>query len=286
MNLIESVYDVSKDIMFNADYVFFDRDRIDEVADEIKKSDNTSFFEFQTSGDYNTVLIELIASSINYCYWYGKYNIRPNGSSSGVMYQTVEDAFADYDSESSTAPSFEDCINYLIELLSIRRFPLLEERRRHLLQLTQHGNKFADLVYKNRESVIPHMETLVSTFPGFASDIFLKRASLFFIQLYRRFGWFENDMHILHVPADYQIPKMLNDFGCIVYDDYLQELVNTNQMIPKHSQLECEIRAATVLCVQALCRATGWNVGDIDAYFFMRRHESESPFHLTITTDY
>ena len=60
MNLIESVYDVSKDIMFNAEYVFFDRERIDEVADQIKNSDNTSFFEFQTSGDYKTVFPTVI----------------------------------------------------------------------------------------------------------------------------------------------------------------------------------------------------------------------------------
>jgi hypothetical protein len=79
---------------------------------------------------------------------------------------------------------------------------------------------------------------------------------------------------------------MLNHFGCIIYEDDLSYAIDTNQLIPKHSQAECEIRAATVLTIKMLCEITGWNVAEVDAFFFTRRHDAQNPFHLTITTDY
>ena len=59
---------------------------------------------------------------------------------------------------------------------------------------------------------------MIKLFQGFSSDVFLKRTSLFFMQLYRKFGWYKDDlMQTLFVPADYQIPKILRHFECIEY---------------------------------------------------------------------
>jgi hypothetical protein len=198
------------------------------------------------------------------------------------MYEDLVKSFEYYKNGST----FEECINAFITNLSIGRFPLLEERERHLRQLIKFGEVFAETVRRNHDSIEINMSLLLMYFTGFASDMFLKRASLFFIQLFRRYGWFEKDLHSLHVPADYQVPKMLNHFGCIIYEDDLSYAIDTNQLIPKHSQAECEIRAATVLTIKMLCEITGWNVAEVDAFFFTRRHDAQNPFHLTITTDY
>ena len=130
------------------------------------------------------------------------------------------------------------------------------------------------------------MSELITLFPGFASDIFLKRTFLFFIQMNRRFGWFEEECKIIPVPADYQIPKMLEHFGCFSYSSSLRQSIESNKLIPKNSIEECEIRSATILTAKKLCEITGWNISDVDSYFFLRKHEVDSPFHLTITTDY
>lgn len=289
MNLIESVYELSKSFTDDPKYVFLNEKRIDEVIEEMKQSGKTDFPVHGIEGDVKSVLMELVAASINYCYWYGKWNIRPGGSSSTTMYQCVVDAFTGVhleDDNAFTNIAFAEVIHHLTELLAIRRFPLLEERKRHLDQLVQYGQEFAKIVVKEHTQILPLMETLVATFPGFASDMFLKRASLFFIQLYRRFGWFEDDLFFLHVPADYQIPKMLNHFGCFLYDEDLEYKINTNQMIPPHSQAECEIRASTIKTVRYICDKINWNVAEVDSFFFLRRHDSQNPFHLTITTDY
>ena len=178
-------------------------------------------------------------------------------------------------------------------MLAIERFPLIEERIRHMNQLIPYAIEFCIMI-ENRYGVGIGQDVdleyllneMVERFPGFASDMFLKRASLFFIQLHRRFGWFGDELQYLHVPADYQVPKMLEHFNCIVYEDNLKEAINSNQQIPKNSLEECEIRAATILAVREFCNLTGWNVSEIDSFFFLNRHSAENPFHLTITTDY
>lgn len=293
MNLVGSVYEIAESFMKESEYVFMNEDKIQSVAEEMIKVGKPSFPVSPVENDFKAVLLELVAASVNYCYWYGKDNIRPNGASSTMMYELLQNAFFDYEDNyqkqtSSTGHTFafENCITRYIELLAIRRFPLLEERERHLRQLVKLGESFTEGICNEHTTIEPHMINLVSTFSGFASDTFLKRASLFFIQLFRRFGWFESDLHTLHVPADYQVPKMLNHFGCLIYDDDLDDAILNNSLIPKHSQGECEIRAATILTIKKLCKITKWNVAEVDGYFFTKRHDSSDPFHLTITTDY
>lgn len=284
MNLSESVYEISESFMKDPDYVFMNDEEIGLIANDMKLVGKPNFPLPEVDNLHKAVVLELVAASINYCYWYGRHDVRPNGSSSTRMYELLMTAFNDY--EEWDIPVFARCIENLIELLSINRFPLIEERSRHLRELVNNCEGFANMMVKADNDINGYMYKLIETFPGFASDIFLKRASLFFIQLFRRFGWFEAHLHNLHVPADYQVPKMLNHFGCIMYEEELQYAIDTNQLIPKHSQAECEIRAATVLTIKKLCGLTGWNVAEVDGYFFTKRHDATNPFHLTITTDY
>jgi len=291
MNLVDSVYEVSESFMKDPRYVFMNNTQIEYTAINMIEHGKLKFPLPDIENEYKGVFLELIASSINYCYWYGKHDVRPNGSSSTMMYELLQNAFFDY--EKRDFDLFRICINRFIRLLSIRRFPLIEERNRHLRELWTRGEDFVELLieqYRDRDNGNNKIEywlnELVETFPGFASDIFLKRASLFFIQLFRRFGWFEKDLHKLHVPADYQIPKMLYHFKCLIYEPAVYKKITTNELIPKHSQMECEIRAATVLSIKRLCEITEWNVAEVDAYFFTKRHETDFPFHLCITTDY
>jgi hypothetical protein len=127
---------------------------------------------------------------------------------------------------------------------------------------------------------------MVQIFPGYASDIFLKRAMLFFAQLNRKFGWFEEALKTAPVPADYQVPKMLEHYGILDYDEDLYFAIENEIQIPKGSLAECEIRAGTIISCMLLCRETGWGMPDVDGYFWLRRKEAQNPFHLTVTTDY
>jgi len=298
MYLTNQVYELSEQFMAESTFVKMIPGQIKLLADEMLKSEPPNFpvpkvDDTNHEAIYNAVFIELVAASINYCYWYGKNTVRPNKSSSTFMYECLMNAFYDIESHGD----YSKCIDCFIDTLSFNRFPLIEDRVRHLNELKSQNVEdiTIDIVNNNigffdatdcDNDINTYMVRIITTIPGFAFDLFLKRASLFFIQLFRRFGWFSDQLHNLHVPADYQIPKMLEHNQCLGYNPYLRNIIATNQLIPKHSQMECEIRAATVLTMKRLCELTGWNIAEVDGYLFLKRHDAKQNFHLTITTDY
>jgi hypothetical protein len=115
--------------------------------------------------------------------------------------------------------------------------------------------------------------------------MFLKRAFLFLIQLNRKLDFFEG-IDDIPAPADYQVPKMLEHFGCLKYKTSLMDKIESHTMIPKYSLEEVSIRGGTVLVCDKLSEITDWTVSEIDSWLWLRRKECKKPFHLTITTDY
>lgn len=282
MKLVNDVFEISESFMKNPEHVRMNYEGIERVGNKMLEAGVTKFPpQLPTADITKVILMEFVGDAINYCYWYGRSTIRPGGASSGLMYKLVEEAF-----ENWPWHNMETCINKLIELLSINRFPMLEEREKHLREIAEKDTHDFIINVKNGKYFNDMFIKLIKTFPGYASDIFLKRASLFFIQLYRKFGLFEEAMYEIHVPADYQVPKLLEYHGCIQYDPYLTTLIDSSMLIPKYSALECEIRAATVLACKKLMEITKWNIADVDGWLWLRRKEVTTPFHLTITTDY
>lgn len=283
MKLVTGVFEIAESFMKNPEHVQMNYEGIERLGNKMLEAEVTKFPpQLPTTDKTKAILMEFVGDAINYCYWYGRSTIRPGGASSTLMYKLVEEAFENW------APSgtSDVCFYKLIELLALNRFPMLEEREKHIKELIgQNAYMFALQVSEGKH--FDDMFTrLVKTFPGYASDIFLKRASLFFIQLYRKLGLFEEAMYKIHVPADYQVPKLLEHHRCIQYDAYLVTLIDSNMLIAKHSVLECEIRAATVLACKKLMEITKWNIADVDGWLWLRRNEVTTPFHLTITTDY
>lgn len=298
MNLVENVYEIAESFMKDSSEVEMNYGVIEKISQEMLEQGPTEFPLPYVENPFKAVLLELVASSINYCYWYGKSTIRPNGAGATFLRECLGNAFFDYKIEhyqkrakyikNRYETKFNTCLTRFINLLIINRFPLIEERICHLNQLRNSAEDFARKVVDNKdvEDLNDLMIELITFFPGFASDIFLKRTFLFFIQMNRRFGWFGEEVKTMLVPADYQIPKMLEYSQCFSYSLSLQQAIQSNKLIPKNSIEECEIRSATILTVKKLCEITGWNVSDVDSHFFLHRHEVDWPFHLTITTDY
>lgn len=292
MDVIQQVFDISEVILATTpSHVWINDEGVRLLIEQMKEDGIPEFYESEPEQSYRTgilvdIIIELVASSINYNYWYGAHDIRPNGVSSSSMYESVHKVFDDAKTRSL---NFDVRIDSLIKEISINRYPLLEERVRHLEELAfnRKGERFAQLIYTGNYAGARLFHELVEWFPGFASDTFLKRASLFFIQLYRKFGWYKDDlMRILHVPADYQVPKILRHFDCIRYSDALADKVFNGELIQKHSLEELQIRAATVKVCTQLQYAVGWTIADVDTYLWTKRKLTDTPFHLTYTTDY
>jgi len=285
MNLVNSVFQIAEKFMKNSRYVDINYTELDLVANSMNLEKPKPFpKQINTSDQFKSCLLELIGGSINYCYWYGSATIRPFDSCSGKMFEMVEKSFEKYNRYGG---SLDRCLDDLIKLLSLERFPMLEERIKHLNELRLNGEKFIQTIISSDKTDVEHfLQVMVQIFPGYASDIFLKRACLFFAQLNRKFGWFEEDMSKIPVPADYQVPKMLEQYEILEYVEDLQYMIDEEYLIPKGSLAECEIRAATIIACRYLCNQIGWTMPQVDGYFWLRRKEVTNPFHLCMTTDY
>lgn len=285
MNLEENVFEISETILYNEPMnVIIIEAAVEKLSREMKDEGKLPFPMPEVTNIEKDVMIELVATSINYCYWYSNSSIRPGNANSGLMYELVQESFKKY----PYGEFILDCSQNLIKKLAVNRFPLLEERRRHIYELLTSGSEsyIQKIISSDKDEYEDLFVDLIEKFSGFGADIFLKRASLFFLQLYRKFGWFEKAMLNLPVPADYQVPKILRHYGCLYYKSELDQKIKSGVLISKNSPEECQIRAGTVLACKMLCDETGWNISDIDGWLWLRRHVTDEPFHLTITTDY
>ena len=110
--------------------------------------------------------------------------------------------------------------NFRIKLAT-SRFPMIEERIKHLSELIDnedHVNRIVFMVLNNDDIDII-LKFMVGALPGYASDMFLKRAQLFLMQVNRGTGLL--DVSRCTIPADYQVPKILRHKGCLEYSDEL-----------------------------------------------------------------
>jgi hypothetical protein len=255
------------------------------------------FNEDTTDRDYKMVFYELLADSINYQYWYGRHDVRPNGACANEMYKILNETFSFVEYEYGSEAGWITCrqvAKIFITSISRARFPNLENRVRHINEvvgLIRDGGKdticyLKDRISKNQMPVDEFLDLIVSKLPGYAEDMFLKRAFLLPIMFYRKLGWFKEDIASVPFPADYQIPKMLEGLGCINYNYVLSEKIQNGDLIPAGSLEECEIRAATILAGKRLSELSGHKMCDIDTYLWLKRNDIDKPFHLTITTNY
>jgi hypothetical protein len=291
IDAIDSVWSLSKELVRTSSYVTIDHAKIEEVADQLR-NDNLQKGTFAMPTCINglkqheeLVHYELAASSINYCYWYGKSTIRPCDASSMKMYKLLDEAYDENQNRWSSR-----VVKDFSKKLMQHRFPLVEQRISHLNQLLVAEDPspmfFVGEVLKGNSDLRHLVNRMVGGFPGFSQDMFLKRVFIFFMQLYRRRSFFSSEIEILPVPADYQIPKMLRHKGILKYNNELSALVDGEQLLASGSQMECEIRAATIMACKELGDKSGKSMADIDYWLWVNRKSCNDPFHLTITTDY
>lgn len=291
MSVFESVFKISREIIENSKHVTIDYDYINGEGKELIIQSTKPITKLYTDSKSlrKTILKELTLDAINYCYWFGSSNYRPNEASASVAFKLADEAFIDYCKDTPSCDDLSTCLDKFKMSLMESRFTLLTERFAHIEEVAVEGEAMADAILLFLDKKVSFdflVENLLWYFPGFAADLFLKRASLFFMGLYRETGLFELELKQLPIPADYQVPKILNHYNFIKYSEELINMIKNDILIPKGSRYEVEIRAATVLACQAICEVTGWNSSDVDTWFWTKRKDSDTPFHLCVTTDY
>jgi hypothetical protein len=189
--------------------------------------------------------------------------------------------------------------------------PMLDERVAIFHEIgsvleKHHAGRFHNFLKSGPTTTSEAIGHLIETFPSFRDEsdyrgqrvAFQKRAQLLLWQLHARFradGYFAlDDPEQLTVFADYIVPVALLRLGITSYSDELEATINARKLIPRDSDEEIEIRAASIWACHLLTRAINARrppdrqVIDtvIDTRLWTHYHESHWPHHLTRTTAY
>jgi len=277
MKALENVWDLVGKFTKNPKYVEINNSAIESWADKLKEVKlEGEKLPPKVTNDVELLEYELIAGAVNYCYWYGSPNVRPCGVNAWAMYDVLNEVYNPYSA---------DVIADFITALSLNRFPLMNERSSHLMELVNNDyKKMARELYHGQD--LKRCLEKILAYPGYANDMFLKRASLFFMQVARKSDMFKSQIDVLPVPADYQIPKMLEHMEILQYSTELKKTIDEGILIPAGSLMECEIRASMIAACKILGVKSRQNSSVVDYWLWLNRKLCHNNFHLTITTDY
>jgi len=185
------------------------------------------------------------------------------------------------------------------------RLAILRRTGKSLIE--KYNGDFANVVDAADKSAVKLVQTLVSDFSDFDDHAywgeepvyFYKRAQLVTAMIYERLGGVGlgefHDIDKLTAFADYKIPQMLRELGCLSYSEELMGKIKQRQLFPFGSQEEVEIRANTIWAVEFLRQEAEKRLGKVTAsqvdHFIWQSAprvptNKEFPYHLTRTKFY
>ena len=307
MKIIEHIFAMSEKIIDSSNDVSIDWDRLAYIADKMKNTPNQEkqVDEHKIENielDEDIILKELVSDSVNYCFWQFSSDYRPNDAGSTRMRQLLEENF-DAKLARWNRSNLKYQIRRFYKAMLMERFPLMNKRLIHLEALSRpmkfhgatsrhpsyNGSVADNFIYGivRKEPFEYLFNFLIGEIDGFGEDPFLKRAILFFLQLNRIYGLYENEIKMLPIPADYQVPKMLSaHYSILVYSKRLENKIRRGEHLQENGPEEMAIRAGTILSADILGDKTGWSPADVDGWLFSRRKISLAPFHCCITSNY
>ena len=229
-----------------------------------------------------------INASLQYCFFIGNAQIRFDGIDSFWVMSMLDDVF-----KQQEVVSVEDICKTkegIVDALIASNITLLHSRVQTVeevfekLDFEMYSNAYVDV-----NVAIGQLKKLIC----FKQDIFFKKG-LFAVMITGRmlpelkvlYPAYKAELHQLPVPADYQIPKMLRHYGLITFSDELASLVDNSIPLQENSEMELNIRAATVLACEMLAQGNACSVDVVDAYLFMKREECDALHHLCVTEFY
>ena len=228
-----------------------------------------------------------INASLQYSFFLGNSTIRFDEIDSFWVMGVLDDIFRDAKVKSTQdIYTLRDTIN---EKLIASNITLLDTRITTVnevfekLDFVKYGNNYLNIKYS-----IKMLKKLVC----FKKDIFFKKG-LFAIMISNRMmpklrenKRYKKELYSLPVPADYQIPKMLRYFGLIKMSKELAKIIDSNTPLLENSEMELNIRAATIQACKKIAKNNDISVDDVDAYLFILRKECKSKHHICSTTNY
>ena len=311
--IVDSIYYVVN----HSNYVFINKANISSVLPLLTGTRKTSWLnsdilDLSKLNEEQIILYFLLCESFNFCFWDSdiKWKIEFHGEwhsgSYGVFYavaKAIENGKLSLDVSCLEKLTMEDLDDIFYGTTSI---PLLRERFAILQGLVCELKNISSLTKLFDVSTdIELLDRIVNTFHNFR-DIslyhgkevyFFKRAILLVGDLSLNVDSISKkikDNNQMLGCADYKIPQVLRHFGILEYSKELSLLVDNKQEVPKNSDMEIEIRANMLYCIELIKEALvsqGKDLNSIEidnALWLLSKNPSvkDRPHHLTKTTNY
>ena len=294
--ILETIDKAATTFMFG--YVELDYDTIKRFRIDMKEG-----FSYFSPPEYLASLLErtdketayqiihifnAINASLQYSFFTARSDIRFDGIDSQWVIKMIDEVFEEM--KVKTVTDVYRTKEQIIERLIGSNITLLRSRVETVeevfakLNFYEYGAMYADV-----SASIGMLKQLVC----FKQDLFFKKG-LFAVMMTGRMLPELKTQHLeyaealakLPVPADYQIPKMLQHYGLIVFSEELERMVENSVPLQENSEMELNIRAATVLACTLISRQNEVSADDVDGYLFSKRKESRLMHHLCVTESY
>ena len=88
--------------------------------------------------------------------------------------------------------------------------------------------------------------------------------------------------------ADYKLPQVLREYGVLIYNKELSNIIDNNKQINENDEKEIEIRASTLVVINELNKNLHRNSMIVNDQIWMLSQvkKCSKPYHLTRTTSY
>ena len=311
--IVDSIYYVVN----HSNYAFINKANISSVLPLLTGTRKTSWLnsdilDLSKLNEEQIILYFLLCESFNFCFWDSdiKWKIEFHGEwysgSYGVFYavaKAIENGKLSLDVSCLEKLTMEDLDDIFYGTTSI---PLLRERFAILQGLVCELKNISSLTKLFDVSTdIELLDRIVNTFHNFRDiSLYHGKEVYFFKRAILLVGDFSlnvdsiskkiKDNNQMLGCADYKIPQVLRHFGILEYSKELSLLVDNKQEVPKNSDMEIEIRANMLYCIELIKEALvsqGKDLNSIEidnALWLLSKNPSvkDRPHHLTKTTNY
>ena len=300
--------DEFKYVADNSNYVHINETKIDKFISELGDIKYTHWSN-EVNLDLNEkewILLVFIIESMNFCFWKKpkwkiNYNNELISGSNALFYSVIRKVEEDKNFLNIDYLSNLDFNSFKDIFKGEEECPLIENRFNNFKEtITYIKNHDFYTELFNIKSDIELRSYIVDNFSHFKDESiykgktihFYKRATLLVNDLYRVSNTIKNNIgnvDNLTGCADYAIPRIFRDYGLLIYNDELANLIDSEQLIEHDSEMEIEIRANMLYLIELIKnKLHGINSIELDSIIWNMGHRipKKSNSHHTITIYY
>ena len=259
-------------VVKNSHYIKLNLDKIDHFIEDLGTPNYIHWSkEFNLDlTEKEWILLAFIVESMNFCFWQKpkwiiEYQNEKISGSNALLYTIIKQVEKDKDFLNITnlnKLTFED-FKIIFKGIS-GECPFLKERYQNFKETINYisNHDFYNELYtiKNNQDLLKYITNNFNSFKDISTYkgkkiYFYKRATLLTNDIYHLSPTIKNNVHDvnnLRGCADYGIPRTFRDYGILIYNDELSNMVDNEIEIKHNSEMEIEIRANILYIIELI----------------------------------